>query len=68
MQLIVLTSSTRDEQRRVNEWTRRLGKKMMAVESRGLFAYVFNDFGPQFVVEDTNGEQPAEVNFIILKF
>ncbi|KAJ2338945.1 E1 ubiquitin-activating protein, partial [Coemansia sp. RSA 2671] len=30
----------------------------ISTEIRGLFGYTFNDFGKQFVVEDTTGEEP----------
>ncbi|KAJ2478675.1 E1 ubiquitin-activating protein [Coemansia sp. RSA 2320] len=30
----------------------------ISAETRGLFGYTFNDFGEQFVVEDTTGEEP----------
>jgi ubiquitin-activating enzyme E1 len=64
LQLTILTDSTLDEQLEVNEWTRKHGKKMIVVDVRGLFAYIFNDFGTTFAIEDTNGEQPVEVIII----
>lgn len=67
LQLIILTDSPRTEQLMVNEWTRKHGKKMMVVETRGLFAVIFNDFGAEFSIEDTNGEQPQEVDYSDLR-
>ncbi|CDW52513.1 ubiquitin activating enzyme E1 [Trichuris trichiura] len=60
-QLIIVTEMSFDEQCKVNEMTRREGKKFMSIDCRGLFGYVFNDFGPNHVINDSNGEPCTEV-------
>jgi len=41
--------------------TRAKGIKLIAANNMGLFAVAFNDFGDNFEVTDTNGEQPISV-------
>uniref|UniRef100_A0A5S6R0S6 E1 ubiquitin-activating enzyme n=1 Tax=Trichuris muris TaxID=70415 RepID=A0A5S6R0S6_TRIMR len=59
--LIIVTEMSFDEQCKVNALTRREGKKFMSVDCRGLFGFVFNDFGPSHVINDPNGEPCGEV-------
>jgi hypothetical protein len=60
-QLIILTDASLDEQLKVNSWTRAHNKKLLIVDCRGLFAQIFNDFGPSFTIDDANGEETHEV-------
>lgn len=43
----------------INEKCRAAGASFINSNTTGLFAKVFCDFGPQFVISDTDGEQPA---------
>eukprot|EP00095_Tigriopus_kingsejongensis_P007306 maker-scaffold431_size173393-snap-gene-0.22 protein:Tk07306 transcript:maker-scaffold431_size173393-snap-gene-0.22-mRNA-1 annotation:"ubiquitin-activating enzyme e1" len=56
--VVVLTTSSLAEQLRISEITRPAGIALVVADTRGLYAQVFNDFGPAFTVYDTNGEQP----------
>lgn len=56
--VVVLTNSTLEEQLRVSEIVRSYGNAMIVSNTRGLFAQVFCDFGDDFTVVDTNGENP----------
>ncbi|ELP93152.1 ubiquitin-activating enzyme E1 1, putative, partial [Entamoeba invadens IP1] len=47
----------------VNENCRKHNIKMVYAVNRGVFSMIFNDFGDNFVVSDTNGENPR--SFII---
>ena len=58
-QVIVLTEASLEEQLAVNELTHSTGRAFIAADVRGLFASVFCDFGPEFVVSDATGEPPA---------
>ena len=44
----------------MNEWCRAASPSvnMIVADARGLYAQVFNDFGPKFTVVDTTGEAP----------
>eukprot|EP00667_Euglena_gracilis_P001756 EG_transcript_1757 len=42
----------------LNEACRQRGVAFVAVETRGVFGYVFADFGPGFVVQDVDGQEP----------
>lgn len=53
--VIVLTGSSLEEQRRVNGITHQHGIAFVVADCRGLYAQVFNDFGPSFTVVDVNG-------------
>jgi len=57
-QVVVLTQSTLDEQLKLGEACHRNGIKFIVADSRGLFGQIFCDFGENFTVTDTNGEQP----------
>ena len=58
--IVVLTNSSMEEQLKVNEWCRAASPSvnMIVADVRGLYAQVFNDFGPKFTVVDTTGEAP----------
>jgi len=56
--VIVLTNSTLEEQKRVNRITHEAGIGFIVADVRGLYAQVFNDFGPAFTVVDVDGNQP----------
>lgn len=57
-QVVVLTSSSLDEQTRVGEFCHSQGIKLIIADTRGLFGQLFCDFGDEMIVYDTNGEQP----------
>eukprot|EP00088_Acartia_fossae_P034488 TRINITY_DN353_c0_g1_i1.p1 TRINITY_DN353_c0_g1~~TRINITY_DN353_c0_g1_i1.p1 ORF type:complete len:1113 (+),score=407.62 TRINITY_DN353_c0_g1_i1:244-3582(+) len=56
--VVVLTNSSLEEQRRVNAITHEAGIGFIVADVRGLYAQVFNDFGPSFTVVDVDGNQP----------
>ena len=60
----MVTDSTFEDQVMINEWTHNHDKCFISADARGLFSYVFADFGEEFFVFDVNGEQPKEVNFL----
>lgn len=57
-QVIVLTSSSLEEQLRIGDFAHSNDIKLIVTETRGLFAAIFCDFGKNFTVVDVNGEQP----------
>ncbi|KYQ94030.1 ubiquitin activating enzyme E1 [Tieghemostelium lacteum] len=57
-QVIVLANQTLETQKRLNEIAHKNGIYFISAETRGLFAAIFNDFGENFKVVDTNGENP----------
>ncbi|XP_073985038.1 ubiquitin-like activating enzyme 1 [Rhodnius prolixus] len=57
--VVVLTNSSFDEKRRISEVTHASNIKLIIASTRGVFAQVFCDFGKDFVVVDTNGENPV---------
>ncbi|XP_065509365.1 LOW QUALITY PROTEIN: ubiquitin-like modifier-activating enzyme 1 [Caloenas nicobarica] len=57
-QVVVLTNSPLDEQLWVGDFCHDRGIKLVVADTRGLFGQLFCDFGDDFVVTDTNGEQP----------
>jgi len=56
--VVVLTTSSLEEQLRVAEITRKHNIALIIAGTPGLFAQVFTDFGTKFKVFDTTGEQP----------
>ena len=58
--LTVVTDATRSQQLQVSQWTRAAGKRLLLADARGVFSYVFADFGNEFRVDDPNGEAPKE--------
>ncbi|KAJ3572643.1 hypothetical protein NP233_g2953 [Leucocoprinus birnbaumii] len=57
-QVVVLCGIPLEKQVEINDWTHENGVHFVAAETRGLFASVFNDFGPRFTCVDVTGEQP----------
>jgi len=57
-QVVVLTNSSHDEQLRISDITHARGIRLIVADTKGLFGQLFCDFGKDFVVSDTNGEQP----------
>jgi len=57
--VVVLTNSSLDEQKRINAITHANGIAFIVADVRGLYAQVFNDFGPKFTVVDVDGN-PAK--------
>ncbi|XP_063792145.1 ubiquitin-like modifier-activating enzyme 1 isoform X1 [Pseudophryne corroboree] len=57
-QLVILSSSTTEEQLRVGDFCHRHNIKFIVADTRGLFGQLFCDFGDEMVVLDPNGEQP----------
>lgn len=58
--LTILTDFPLSTQLIVSEWVRAARKKMLVVDARGLFSYIFLDLGEQFRIDDQNGEQVKE--------
>ncbi|KAJ8411991.1 hypothetical protein AAFF_G00142580 [Aldrovandia affinis] len=56
-QVVVLTTSSLEEQQRIGDMCHGKGIKLIAADTRGLFGQLFCDFG-EMLVFDTNGEQP----------
>lgn len=54
--VVVLTASNQVEQLRISEITHANDIALIVADTRGLFAQVFCDFGENFTVLDTNGE------------
>lgn len=54
--VVVLTTSSLEEQLRVSEITHANDIALIVADARGFFAQVFCDFGNSFTVVDTNGE------------
>jgi len=57
-QCVVLTNSALEDQLRIGDITHKNGQKLIVVDTKGLFGQLFCDFGEEFSVMDTNGEQP----------
>ena len=57
--VVVLTNSSLEEQLRVAEIVRSFGNALIVAQTRGLFAQIFCDFGFDFTVIDTTGENPV---------
>lgn len=57
--VIVLTNSSLEEQLRISKITHVNDIALIIGDTRGVFAQVFCDFGEQFTVTDTNGENPV---------
>ncbi|VDD91594.1 unnamed protein product [Enterobius vermicularis] len=60
-QLVILTDTSLRQQLEINEWTRSNKSCLLVADARGLFAYIFTDFGENFRIDDPNGEQCKEV-------
>jgi len=59
--VVVLTETTLDEQLRISEITHLNNIALIVGDTRGVFAQVFCDFGEDFNVIDTTGENPISV-------
>ena len=57
--VVVLTNSSLEEQMRVSEIVRSFGNALVVAKTQGLFAQVFCDFGEDFTIIDTTGENPV---------
>ena len=53
--VVLLTKSNLKEQKRINEITHRNNITFIVADVRGLYAQVFNNFGPKFTCVDTTG-------------
>lgn len=58
-QVVVLTDSGLEEAKRVDAFCHANGVAFIYAQTRGVFASVFTDFGPNFTVLDVDGEDPA---------
>ncbi|KAL4149161.1 hypothetical protein QTP88_003164 [Uroleucon formosanum] len=59
--VVVLTETTLDEQLRISEITHLNNIALIVGDTRGVFAQVFCDFGEDFSVIDSTGENPISV-------
>lgn len=59
--LVVMANQSHSDCISVDSVCHGAGLKFISASARGVFATVFCDFGPNFVVNDTNGEQPKSV-------
>ena len=57
--MVVLTNSSLDEQKRINEITHPNDIAFIVADCRGSYAQIFTDFGARFNVVDLTGEQPV---------
>ena len=59
-QCVVVTDYHKESEiRRISLFCHENGIKLILCETRGVFGYVFDDFGKAFVVTDPTGEQPT---------
>ncbi|KAJ3214251.1 hypothetical protein HDU67_001850 [Dinochytrium kinnereticum] len=58
-QVVVVTDTSLERQLAINSFTHKHGIKFIAADVRGLFGMTFNDFGPEFIVNDQTGEEPV---------
>ncbi|XP_013411882.1 ubiquitin-like modifier-activating enzyme 1 [Lingula anatina] len=58
-QVVVLTNTPLKEQLEIDAFCHKENIRVIVADTRGLFGQIFCDFGEQFVVSDTNGEQPV---------
>ncbi|KAK9765192.1 E1 ubiquitin-activating protein [Basidiobolus ranarum] len=56
--VVVLTESTLERQLEINDYTHGHDIHFISADVRGLFGTVFCDFGKNFIVNDTTGENP----------
>jgi len=57
--VIVLTASSLEEQLHISQLAHQNNQIFIVAETRGVFGQIFTDFGENFQVIDTNGEQPV---------
>ncbi|XP_069000953.1 ubiquitin-like modifier-activating enzyme 1 [Embiotoca jacksoni] len=60
-QVVVLTNSSLDDQKRFGNLCHSKGIKLIVVDTKGLCGQLFCDFGEEFEVLDQDGETPASV-------
>ncbi|KAM9758223.1 ubiquitin-like modifier-activating enzyme 1 [Menidia menidia] len=60
-QVVVLTDSSLDDQKRFGEFCHSQGIKFIVADTRGLCGQLFCDFGETFEVLDRDGEVPASM-------
>ncbi|XP_032405028.1 LOW QUALITY PROTEIN: ubiquitin-like modifier-activating enzyme 1 [Xiphophorus hellerii] len=60
-QVVVLTDSSLDDQKRFGEFCHKHGIKLIVADTKGLCGQLFCDFGEQFEVLDRDGEMPASL-------
>jgi len=60
-QCVILTDTPLSLQKKINAYCRTSGIAFIAADVRGVFCWAFCDFGDQFGVHDSNGEEPLEV-------
>jgi len=58
---VILTDTPLSLQKKINAYCRTSGIAFIAADVRGVFCWAFCDFGDQFGVHDSNGEEPLEV-------
>ena len=56
--VVVITDMPYTQQLKIADICRANNIHFISTEIRGLFGRIFNDFGPQFEIIDTNGEEP----------
>ena len=59
--MVVLTNSSLDAQLKIGDFCHSRGIHLIVADTRGLFGQIFCDFGEDFTVIDTNGEEPLSV-------
>ncbi|CAF1276826.1 unnamed protein product [Adineta ricciae] len=57
--VLVLTNASLDNQIKVGDYCHQAGIKFIIANTNGLFGQIFCDFGEEFQVLDTNGENPT---------
>lgn len=57
--LVIVTETTLEESLRINGVTHAHKIPFISADIRGLYSQVFCDFGPEFIVNDVDGEEPA---------
>ncbi|KHJ93885.1 Ubiquitin-activating enzyme e1 protein, partial [Oesophagostomum dentatum] len=58
--LVILTDAPRNMQLKVAGWTRAHKRCLLLADARGLYSYIFADFGDSFLIDDPNGEKVKE--------
>lgn len=56
--VVVVTETPLERQLEWSDYCHQNGTKFISSEIRGLFGYIFCDFGDEFTVHDTTGENP----------
>ncbi|EEP75519.1 ubiquitin-activating enzyme E1 1 [Uncinocarpus reesii 1704] len=58
-QIVVLTTTSLKDQEIIAEYCHQNGIYVLITDTFGLFGYIFTDFGKNFTVGDTTGEEPV---------